>query len=867
MSLKKQGKYRFNDFEVDLGQRSVRRAGHSISVSPRTFDLLAFFVLNPQRVVSKRELMDTLWPDSNVDENTLGQQVLLLRKALTGTQSGDKLVVTIPDRGYQFTASVTRVDLAKASGSDRREARLQPRPATSRVAFAVEEDEDEAEPSESVPDEALPSGAKTGDTTQFSKSGSVPKQTQVPKRSSAPEMDPDANSDSNPEFAPEKPVGLFAAMANSGPLFIVGVMALVAILVWGGWLGWRWYQIHRPQPDSLGLVIGPFTNNTGNPQFDASITTASTIDLRQSPFLRIADDREVFDAKIAEPKNNTAQVCRQLHDQAYLTGNIHRLGQKYLVALEATNCATGRSMARSIGIADSPEGVVLVLDKVAADLRRQLGESASSVANYNKPLFAGRTPSLESLKAYADASVQLETGNKREAVSLLQRAVELDPQFTLAFYDLGVASSTLGDEDMAETTLTRAYGLRDTASDFDKLSIIAAYDSLVRGDLIDGIRNQKDATEKYPNNAVFPAYLAQLYMDTGNPALALDPAQRSVALNPGNPDAYVTLARAYLRMNRFDEAAATCRRAIDLHLDGPQIHGFLLQIAYLHLDQPAIDEQVAWAHTIQDDRAESYMHLQQAFIAFADGKVAAARALFAKLVDDYRKRGESEQASRILDAEPRMSAEVGLLEAALAQLTHLPASSDPNPSVESADIPVAWAEVGETSRAQTLLQRLLDAHPTATLWQQELAPQIRASIDLNQRLPDAAIHALEAAAPYENRSFDVTALRGRAYLAAKQPDLAEREFHKILDHHGIDPLSYNYPLAQLGLARSLAQQGKSVEAEYAYSVLFQIWKDADPDLPRLKAAKEEYTHLTGLPAHTKPAAPSHPATKPTATRR
>jgi hypothetical protein len=110
-------------------------------------------------------------------------------------------------------------------------------------------------------------------------------------------------------------------------------------------------------------------------------------------------------------------------------------------------------------------------------------------------------------------------------------------------------------------------------------------------------------------------------------------------------------------------------------------------------------------------------------------------------------------------------------------------------------------------------------------------------------------------------------LRGRAYLAAKQPELAEAEFHKILDHPGIEPLSHNYPLAQLGLARALAQQGKTVEAGFAYKVVLQIWKDADSDLPRLKEAKAEYAKLTAAPAKTKPASMIRTGFKPSASRR
>ena len=114
--------------------------------------------------------------------------------------------------------------------------------------------------------------------------------------------------------------------------------------------------------------------------------------------------------------------------------------------------------------------------------------------------------------------------------------------------------------------------------------------------------------------------------------------------------------------------------------------------------------------------------------------------------------------------------------------------------------------------------------------------------------PDDAVEALEPANRYDPRAFDIPALRGRAYLANKQPELAEAEFHKILDHPGIDPLSYNYPLAELGLARALAQQQKPVEAGFAYKIVLQIWKDADADFPRLKEAKAEYAKLNSVSA-------------------
>jgi predicted Zn-dependent protease len=151
--------------------------------------------------------------------------------------------------------------------------------------------------------------------------------------------------------------------------------------------------------------------------------------------------------------------------------------------------------------------------------------------------------------------------------------------------------------------------------------------------------------------------------------------------------------------------------------------------------------------------------------------------------------------------------------------------------------------VGETTRAEALLEQDLEANPTATIWQQVRAPQIRAAIALAQAKPADAVEALKVAQSWDMRSFDLPALRGRAYLANKQPLLAEYEFLSILDHPGVEPLSQNYALAQLGLARALAQQGKSAKAAFAYRTFLQNWAGADADVPRLKEAKQEYAKL------------------------
>jgi len=813
MSLKKPGKYRFQEFEVDFAHRSVHRDGRVIAIGSRTFDLLTYFVLNPQRLVTKDELMEALWPDSHVEESNLSQHIFLLRKALTGVQSGDKLIVTVPGRGYQFVPPVTPVPA--------------PAPYPERLILRAVD---------SITQVSADDVTETGEH---------------------PNRGPIAQ--------------FFAGFRHPGPWHVLAVTALLAVLGFGGLFAWRWE--HRPAPKSLELVFSDFSNTTGNPDFDLSLKTAAAIDLEQSPLLTVAP-RTKIDQALYEMKQDTKtpagapmtpevarEVCARLNDQAYLAGSIHRFVRKYMIALEAFDCATGRSLAASKGIASSPDGIVDVLDRVAVDLRKQLGESSSSVARFGKPLFGARTASLAALKAYSDASHLGLEGKQQDAILLFQRAVEIDPDFAIGFADLGVVYSNLGEQALARAALTKAYELRDTVDEPHRLFIVGVYNNLVTGDLEASIRNFQSWSQEYPQNPVPLIDLADLQTQAGRAAHSIEPAKRALELNPDNSYAYEVLARAQLHLDQLDQAADTCHLAIDRGFDGAAIHQFLLQIAFLRLDQAGIDTQMVWA---RNHAALPALLLQQGLMQFAQGKAKAAQATIERAADEYRKQGQDERARRILGGMPRILAELGLVDQARAQLNRLP-EADGYTIAGSIDIPVAWAHTGEDARAQAILKRELEAHLTNTLWQKDYGPQIQAAIALNQQHPAQAVSDLEPALPYEMRSFDVPALRGKAYLAAKQPEQAETEFHKIVDHPGIEPLSHNYPLARLGLARALAMEGKTTDAENAYTLFFNIWRDADPDLPRLKDAHAEYARLTGISAKTVPAI-RKPATKPTAAK-
>jgi TolB-like protein/DNA-binding winged helix-turn-helix (wHTH) protein len=107
--------YRFGQFTLDPRRRTVSRADSPLSLTPKAFDVLLFLVQNPNRLVTKEELLQAVWDDTFVEEGNLTQYISHLRKALGDNSEDTRLIVTIARKGYQFTANVTVVEVADTS--------------------------------------------------------------------------------------------------------------------------------------------------------------------------------------------------------------------------------------------------------------------------------------------------------------------------------------------------------------------------------------------------------------------------------------------------------------------------------------------------------------------------------------------------------------------------------------------------------------------------------------------------------------------------------------------------------------------------------------------------------------------------------
>src|SRR5450432_2558609 len=107
--------YRFGQFALDSRKRTLCRANSSVSLTPKAFDVLLFLAQNPNRLVTKEELLQAVWGDTFVEEGNLTQYISHLRKALGDNSEDTRLIVTIARKGYQFTADVIVAEAADSA--------------------------------------------------------------------------------------------------------------------------------------------------------------------------------------------------------------------------------------------------------------------------------------------------------------------------------------------------------------------------------------------------------------------------------------------------------------------------------------------------------------------------------------------------------------------------------------------------------------------------------------------------------------------------------------------------------------------------------------------------------------------------------
>ena len=645
---------------------------------------------------------------------------------------------------------------------------------------------------------------------------------------------------------------------------LAGVAVVLVALGVGAWLYFARRAHALTEKDTI--VLADFANSTGDAVFDDTLKTALSVALSQSPFLNVLSDNKVAatlklmthppDTKLTP--DVARELCQRAESKAYIAGAIASLGSEYVLGLKAVNCQSGDTLAQEQVTAASKEKVLDTLGDAASKLRGELGESLATVQKLDVPLAEATTSSLEALKAY---SLGLKAVNEKGSAAALpyhQRAIELDSNFAMGYLAVGYDYSNLAEVGRADEYFTKAFQLREHASEREKLHITANYYEVVTGELDKAAQTFQEESRTYPRWSWAHLELGNVYALQGKYEKAREAFSQSLRLDPDDSAPYGGLANASLTLQRFDEARQIVQQAQARKLDNLALRNGLYALAFLRTDSQAMAEQQQW-FTGKPEENDGFS-LGSDTEAYA-GHLRRARELTKQSVSSAT-RTDSKEAGAIWQeiAAQRESAFGNPVEAkrqAAEGLKLYPASQ--GVEVEAA---LAFAMLGDAAKAESLAQDLNKRYPLDTQMQSLWLPAIEAQLALNRKNPTEAISDLRAASPIEWGQIQFIAnlsclyptyIRGEAYLAAGQGKEAAAEFQKVLDHSGIVWNCWTGALARLGVARANALQARTsqgadadaarVRALAAYKDFLTLWKDADPDIPILKAAKAEYAKL------------------------
>jgi DNA-binding winged helix-turn-helix (wHTH) protein/tetratricopeptide (TPR) repeat protein len=788
---------KFGPYVVDLASGELRKNGHRIRLQENPLRVLALLAEKQGQLATREELRKRLWPeDTFVDfENGLNAAVSKLRDALSDSAENSRYIETIPRRGYRF---LFPVEVIPANGN------------------------------------GITSPAVTATDTELT-SGRI-----------------DANAAVAQGLVTRKRSGI------RGKLLYGSLVAIVILAFVGGW-----FRIKPKIADRDTIVLADFDNKTGESVFDDTLKTALTVSLRQSPFLSVLSDSQV--AKTLQQMTRPAstkltpevarELCQRAGSKAYIAGSIGTLGSKYVLGLKAVSCQSGETQAEEQVMAASKEKVLDALGEAASKLRSGLGESLATVQKFDVPLSQATTSSLEALKAYSLAEKE---NGVTASLPYYQRAIELDPNFAMGYRALGGDYLSLSEVERGRVYLTKAFELREHASELEKLTITANYYEYVTGEMEKAQGTFQEEIASYPREFFANGDLSFVFAAQGQYERAAEIARRGVRFAPDSKDSYENLASYCFALQRFDEAQQIIHEAQKRKLDDYGLHVDLYILGFLTSDSSTMAEQRQWFAGKPD--YENYGLALASDTEAYGGHLSKSRELTKRAVDsavradnketgaDYLANAALQQAAYGNPAEARKLA-VGALKFA------------PTSQVVGAEAALAFAMAGNTARAVALAKDLGKRFPLDMQMQALWLPAIQAQVALNRKNPSVALNAPQAVSPIElgiilNGSTTClyhVYIRGEVELEAGQGDAAAAEFQKILDHTGIIGNCWTGALARLGVARAKALEVRTLlgtdadsaraRALASYRDFLTLWKDADPDIPILNQAKTEYAKL------------------------
>ena len=638
-----------------------------------------------------------------------------------------------------------------------------------------------------------------------------------------------------------------AATSRTGLRWKVAIPAVLAVVLLT--VGGYFYFHRRPKlTDRDTIVLSEFDNTTGDPVFDGTLRQGLSVEMEQSPFLSLVTDEQIQQTLGLMGKSDTKltpavarEICQRRGSTAVVNSAIAQIGSQYLLTVKAVNCASGEVLASTNAQATDKDHVLGALGTASSEIRSRLGESLASLQKYNAPLDQVTTSSLPALQAYSQATNALLEKGGTAPIPFLKRAIELDPNFAVAYTNLGVTYNNVGELSLATENLRKGFELRERTSESERYSISGLYYSLVTEETNKANEVYEEWARAYPRDFVPQANLGANYYYLGQFEKAIQFLTNSLRLDPDAGFSYAFLVDAYRSAGKLAESKEVYERAIARKLEVPEIHISRYMVAFLEGDATEMQQQVAWA-TGKAGGEDQLLSIQSDSEAYA-GHFARAQSLSQSAFDSAQKNGLHETAAYWLLNAALRNVEVGEYASAKENVASA-LSMGSNTTLQSLAA-MTLARVGESNSSQAITDDIRKKEPLNEMLNGYWIPPVHAVIELNCGRAQQALEILKPSSDYEFGPYSLLLVyvRGEAYLKARNGQQAAAEFQNIIDHRTVVTNDVLGALAHLQLGRAYAVYGDTAKSRAAYQDFLTLWKDADPDVPILKQAKAEYAKL------------------------
>lgn len=622
---------------------------------------------------------------------------------------------------------------------------------------------------------------------------------------------------------------------------------MAVLLVVGCTVGVWVYISHRTtliDPRQL-ILVGPLTNETGNTQFDGIFDISFKLKVRESQYFNLGTLETSKDSAVAVASGNTTEQsaqCMQNGGKILLTGRLENRVPGYRLVLAAVRCDNGHVIANQNADASTQASIVSSLDSAVQELRRRLGEPENMLERSNAPIGQVTTGSMAALRAFAMGEAKREPATASEAISYYKVAIDLDPEFAMAYAHLGATYLWRGENELSKQAFTSAFRLRNRTTDRERLYIATRYYDSVTGEIPQAIQTYELWVNMFPYDPEPKNSLAHLYNTVvRKPERAIEQSNAAVALNPANVVYNLNLAQAHLGAGDY---AYLNRRCIDPNFPGARAFTFH-ELCYISYSAQGNEEG------IKREFANARAPLQKAavldeagWVAASRGHVAESRSMFETTREEVREGKMPDYAAQVLMDQAIMESECGLKEQAKRDVRKA-ISEDPLSSTAKGLGALVLARSGDNAGAIQFSAEAVTRSPLDTVLNQSILGSTRAILALNAGDGKRALESLEGSRPYDFSTITNLApayYRGLAYEQENDWTSAAREFQSVLDNHSILPNSLFVPLAKLELGHALVELGNEDQANKILNELDVLWGKADKDfgpLMRLKAYEQQ----------------------------